>query len=122
MSSPAATFYPTSPAEALKAAYVGQSIRDVPTPAVVIDVAAVRRNCERMLRACDRLKLSWRAHVKTHKVRCRATRVQTPSRADRQPRQDRRSSWRGYRSEPRSPGPSTLSSRPWPRPTFFCPP
>lgn len=75
MSSPAA-FYPASPKEALKAAYVGESIRNIPTPAVVIDVATVRRNCERMLQACDRLKLSWRAHVKTHKVHGLATRAQ----------------------------------------------
>ncbi|KAM4062740.1 putative serine dehydratase [Hirsutella rhossiliensis] len=68
MSSPAAAFYPVSPKAALKATYVGQSIRNIPTPAVIIDVAAARRNCERMLQACDRLKLSWRAHVKTHKT------------------------------------------------------
>lgn len=61
-------FYPTSPKEALAALYVGKSIRDVPTPAAVIDVAAARRNCERMLQACKSLDLGWRAHVKTHKV------------------------------------------------------
>ncbi|KJZ78512.1 hypothetical protein HIM_01903 [Hirsutella minnesotensis 3608] len=68
LASPPACFYPTSPKDALSAAYVGRSIRDVPTPAVVINVAAARRNCERMLQACDRLKLGWRAHVKTHKT------------------------------------------------------
>ncbi|PNY25612.1 D-serine dehydratase [Tolypocladium capitatum] len=61
-------FYPTSPKDALAALYVGQSIRHVPTPAAVVDVAAARRNCARMLQACERLNLGWRAHVKTHKV------------------------------------------------------
>jgi D-serine deaminase-like pyridoxal phosphate-dependent protein len=60
--------YPTSPRDAL-AQYIGKSIRDVPTPAAVINVAAIRRNCERMLHTCDKLGLDWRAHVKTHKVR-----------------------------------------------------
>lgn len=60
--------YPSSPRDALAKLYIGKSIRHVPTPAAVMDVAAVRRNCERMLQACDKLGLSWRAHVKTHKV------------------------------------------------------
>lgn len=61
-------FYPTSPRDALAAQFIGKSIRDVPTPAAVINVAAIRRNCERMLQTCDKLGLDWRAHVKTHKV------------------------------------------------------
>ncbi|POR34768.1 D-serine dehydratase [Tolypocladium paradoxum] len=63
-----ADFYPTSPKDALAALYVGKSIRHVPTPAAVINVAAARRNCARMLQACEELSLGWRAHVKTHKV------------------------------------------------------
>lgn len=59
--------YPTSPKHIL-AQFIGKSIRDVPTPAAVINVAAVRRNCERMLQTCVKLGLDWRAHVKTHKV------------------------------------------------------
>lgn len=61
-------FYPASPKEALSALYLGQDIRTVPAPAAIIDLAAVRRNCARMLSACDSLDLEWRAHVKTHKV------------------------------------------------------
>ncbi|RFU76930.1 alanine racemase domain-containing [Trichoderma arundinaceum] len=60
-------FYPTSPKEALVKEFVGKSIRDVPTPAAVMNVAAARRNCERMLEAVKKLDLGWRAHVKTHK-------------------------------------------------------
>ena len=63
------TYYPAPCREALIAEYVGKSLRDVPTPAAIINVAAVRRNCSRMLEACKRLNLGWRAHVKTHKVR-----------------------------------------------------
>lgn len=63
-------FYPTASKEALSGLYLGKSIRDVPTPAAVINVAAARRNCERMLQACKSLQLGWRAHVKTHKVGC----------------------------------------------------
>lgn len=62
-------FYPTSPKEALVKEFVGKSIADVPTPAAVVNVAAARRNCERMLEAAKKLDLGWRAHVKTHKVR-----------------------------------------------------
>ncbi|PTB62363.1 hypothetical protein BBK36DRAFT_1172560 [Trichoderma citrinoviride] len=62
------TFYPPSPKEALAEAFVGKSLREVPTPAAVLNVAAARRNCARMLEAVGRLGLGWRAHVKTHKV------------------------------------------------------
>ncbi|OAA70698.1 Alanine racemase [Cordyceps fumosorosea ARSEF 2679] len=61
-------YYEASPREALVGEYVGKSIREVPTPAAIINVAAVRRNCSRMLGACKSLNLGWRAHVKTHKT------------------------------------------------------
>ncbi|KAJ6439795.1 alanine racemase domain-containingprotein [Purpureocillium lavendulum] len=61
-------FYPPSPKDALAKLYVGKSIRDVPTPAAVLNVSAARRNCDRMLQACEQLNLGWRAHVKTHKT------------------------------------------------------
>jgi D-serine deaminase-like pyridoxal phosphate-dependent protein len=60
--------YPLSPKDTLSSLYLGQDIRNVPTPAAIIDLATVKRNCEGMLSACDSLKLEWRAHVKTHKV------------------------------------------------------
>lgn len=69
------TYFAASPREALVAEYVGKSIRDVPTPAAIINVAAVRRNCSRMLQTCKDLRLGWRAHVKTHKVCSAATPV-----------------------------------------------
>ncbi|KAG5916693.1 hypothetical protein E4U61_003397 [Claviceps capensis] len=60
--------YPSSPRHVLAELYLGKSLHEIPTPAAVINVAAVRRNCERMLQTCDRLDLGWRAHVKTHKT------------------------------------------------------
>ncbi|KAG6006542.1 hypothetical protein E4U21_006996 [Claviceps maximensis] len=60
--------YPAAPRQVLAELYLGKSLGDVPTPAAVINIAAVRRNCERMLQTCGRLDLGWRAHVKTHKT------------------------------------------------------
>lgn len=63
-----ARLYPSSPKDALTSLYLGKSLSDLPTPSAILDVAAVRRNCGRMLAACRDLGLQWRAHVKTHKV------------------------------------------------------
>ncbi|KAK1757362.1 D-serine dehydratase [Echria macrotheca] len=52
----------------LRAQLVGKTLHDVPTPSVVLDLAKVTTNCERMLEATKRLGLLWRAHVKTHKT------------------------------------------------------
>jgi D-serine deaminase-like pyridoxal phosphate-dependent protein len=57
-----------SPAEALKECYIGKSLSEIPTPAAIIDVAKVRKNCKLMLEAASTLEVSFRAHVKTHKV------------------------------------------------------
>ncbi|PFH58442.1 hypothetical protein XA68_13670 [Ophiocordyceps unilateralis] len=69
-SSSSTVLFPTAPREALVKAYVGQGLLEgvVSTPAAVINVAAVRRNCQRMLETCAELGLAWRAHVKTHKT------------------------------------------------------
>lgn len=52
----------------LKEQFVGKNIHDISTPAAVIDVAVVVRNCKRMLESCRSLGFGFRAHVKTHKV------------------------------------------------------
>jgi D-serine ammonia-lyase len=52
----------------LKALFVGQSLHDVPVPSVVLDLAKVKVNCQRMLDATQSLGLLFRAHIKTHKV------------------------------------------------------
>ena len=63
-----AIHFPGASKEVLSALYVGKSIKDIDTPAAVMNVAAAEANCERMLDACKSLGLGWRAHVKTHKV------------------------------------------------------
>jgi D-serine deaminase-like pyridoxal phosphate-dependent protein len=61
--------YPKPSEEGLKLQYVGKKLSELPTPAAVIDVAAVRRNCDAMLAAIEDISmLDFRAHVKTHKT------------------------------------------------------
>ncbi|CAJ2499949.1 Uu.00g028020.m01.CDS01 [Anthostomella pinea] len=52
----------------LRAQFVGKNLNQVVTPAVVLDLAKVETNCNLMLEAAQRLQLSWRAHIKTHKT------------------------------------------------------
>ena len=54
----------------LREQFVGKDIRDVPCPSAILDVAIIRRNCQRMLASCQDLDFGFRAHVKTHKVSC----------------------------------------------------
>ena len=48
---------------------VGESLLDLPTPVAVVDRSIVKRNCEQMLEACNRLGVAFRPHTKTHKVK-----------------------------------------------------
>ncbi|KAH7309658.1 alanine racemase domain protein [Stachybotrys elegans] len=73
--------YPNSPKDALHSMYVGKTLHEALTPAAVMDVAAVRRNCGRMLQATRQLGLGWRAHVKTHKA-LEITRLQVGDKVD----------------------------------------
>ncbi|KAI0204637.1 putative serine dehydratase domain-containing protein [Astrocystis sublimbata] len=52
----------------LQAQFVGKTLHEVPTPAVILDLAKVEANCNLMLEAARRLNLNWRAHIKTHKT------------------------------------------------------
>ncbi|KAK9802501.1 putative D-serine dehydratase-like domain-containing protein [Seiridium cardinale] len=52
----------------LRAQFVGKGLYQVATPAAVLDLAKVEANCNLMLDAAQRLNLSWRAHIKTHKT------------------------------------------------------
>jgi D-serine ammonia-lyase len=54
--------------EQLKREYVGKTLLELPTPAALLDLGKLRRNCARMLEVVDALELRWRAHIKTHKV------------------------------------------------------
>jgi len=60
--------YPLAEKEQLRKQFVGKSIKDVDTPAAILDLSKVQKNCSRMLEACELLKMGWRAHIKTHKV------------------------------------------------------
>lgn len=59
--------YPSLSRESLRKQFVGKSIKDVATPAAVLDLAVTKRNCTKMLDAVSALGFGWRAHVKTHK-------------------------------------------------------
>lgn len=62
------TNYPNAPPGDLRAQYVGRLLQDIDGPAAIIDVAVARRNCQLMLDAAEKLGLTFRSHVKTHKV------------------------------------------------------
>jgi D-serine ammonia-lyase len=61
---------PANNAAALKTFYVNQRFKltDLETPAAILDIAVVRRNCKRMLNTAKELGVQFRAHIKTHKV------------------------------------------------------
>ena len=65
---PSTLLYPNSSEAALKQQFVGRHLSDINPPAVIIDAAVVRRNCEAMLETARQLGVGFRAHVKTHKV------------------------------------------------------
>jgi D-serine deaminase-like pyridoxal phosphate-dependent protein len=62
------SFYLSSTKETLEKAFIGKLLKDVATPAAVLDLSKLKKNCDGMLAAADRLKFGWRAHIKTHKV------------------------------------------------------
>lgn len=43
-------------------------INDLPSPAFLVDLEKVKRNCERMRKRCDSLGVALRPHMKTHKT------------------------------------------------------
>lgn len=49
--------------------YVNQSITTVPTPAVILDRAKMKKHCDSMFEVANALGVDFRAHIKTHKVR-----------------------------------------------------
>ena len=65
---PSSLLYPNTSDAALKQQFLGRRLEDISPPAAVIDAAVVRRNCEAMFVAVERLGVGLRAHVKTHKV------------------------------------------------------
>lgn len=64
---------------ALKERLVGRTLYEVPTPSIVLDLAKLEVNCQRMLDAAEKNGIGWRAHIKTHKVSMRCTCFREPS-------------------------------------------
>ena len=62
------SLYPPADKEYLRSKFVGKSLKDVDAPAAILDLRKLRKNCGRMLEACESLDIGWRAHIKTHKV------------------------------------------------------
>ncbi|KAG8532758.1 uncharacterized protein KY384_002636 [Bacidia gigantensis] len=60
--------YPTPSTQQLQEAFKGRSLRDLPSPAAVIDRAILEVNCYQMLENCQALDISLRPHTKTHKL------------------------------------------------------
>ena len=60
--------YPLPSQSSLAAQFVGKRLEDLATPAVVLDRAPIRRNCDAMLQVCKQLGVGFRAHVKSHKT------------------------------------------------------
>lgn len=60
--------------ESIRNAYVGESVRDIPTPSFVINKAKLTKNCEtlrknmKVLEKKANINLKFRPHVKTHKT------------------------------------------------------
>lgn len=79
----APSFYPVPSGAFVRQHYVGKQLRDVQAPAVVIDAAVARRNCQLMLDTTSKLGLGFRAHVKSHKVRMASEASGLSDRADR---------------------------------------
>ncbi|KAG6368432.1 hypothetical protein INS49_002639 [Diaporthe citri] len=53
---------------ALQERFVGKTLHEVPTPSIVLDLAKLEVNCQRMIDAADKNGIGWRAHIKTHKT------------------------------------------------------
>lgn len=53
---------------ALQERLLGQTLYEVPTPSIVLDLAKLEVNCHRMMDAAEKNGIGWRAHIKTHKV------------------------------------------------------
>lgn len=52
----------------LKERFLGKTLQEVPTPSIILDLAKLEVNCQRMMDTAEKNGLGWRAHIKTHKV------------------------------------------------------
>lgn len=61
-------YYVPPDAAALRKAYLGKAVAELPTPSVVIDRRKFQANSARMLQSAASLGVEFRCHVKTHKT------------------------------------------------------
>ncbi|KAK2598535.1 hypothetical protein N8I77_011942 [Diaporthe amygdali] len=59
----------TASKTALQERFVGKTLHEVPTPSIILDLAKLEVNCQRMIDAADKNGIGWRAHIKTHKTK-----------------------------------------------------
>lgn len=57
-----------TPQTSLKERLVGKTLHEVPTPSIVLDLAKLEENCQRMMDTAAKNGIGWRAHIKTHKA------------------------------------------------------
>lgn len=60
--------YADTLSDELRKRYVGKSLTELRTPAMVIDRAVFAKNCAEMHKRAEQWKWTFRAHIKTHKV------------------------------------------------------
>ncbi|KAF1929135.1 uncharacterized protein M421DRAFT_61981 [Didymella exigua CBS 183.55] len=63
-----ASNFPLSNASLLTQQFVGKKLVDLPTPSIILDRRLIKANCTAMLQICKKLKVGFRAHVKSHKT------------------------------------------------------
>ena len=54
--------------QSLLSLFKGKQVRDIQTPALIIDRKIFVENCKKMKTALDTLEWHFRAHIKTHKT------------------------------------------------------
>ncbi|RLV89903.1 hypothetical protein JA1_004923 [Spathaspora sp. JA1] len=59
---------PTANKQQLCEQYVGKSIKELPTPSIVIDRSQFRENCQQMIVNAKKINADFRPHIKTHKT------------------------------------------------------
>jgi hypothetical protein len=56
--------------ELLREAFVGKSLDTLHTPCMIIDRSVFAKNCAEMQNRAQNCGMDFRAHIKSHKVRC----------------------------------------------------
>jgi D-serine ammonia-lyase len=67
--------YPLPSKASLMQQFVGKTLKDIPLPAAVVDIAAVKQNCQRMSDAVKDLGFELVPLVNVHKVRTKCSKL-----------------------------------------------